>query len=522
SPLRPSGPPGSPLAAGPRGPMERSPATADAAAAAASLTAKQLTVEHAGENRTLLLVEGAEAAALAQALSGWLGHSRFYLTRPGDDAIVPLTAALPGGLTLSLHAPPRAGAGGSPDALSGGTASASSLPQAQLAPAAPPARRRAYTAPWAEEGAPPGRRRAPLAGERRGLWRAAPLGLAAGLLAEDPAPLDAGDAGHAADSWRRPHPEAAAAQAPWSDPWARDEGPAEHLESPVLRTDTAGTGLPMAEVEEAVANLDRFSRLSTDLANERTLLAWMRTSMAAFRSTVCFLSLVGGLSYQAARVMMVAACVVSAVSGIRRYSKIKQATFSPVPPREFGRLSIYWFAFLMVTCNLAIAAGMLSPSWAKTLADAQLGWRRSPPRHDVRLARGFGAALIGSGGVPSWSSGLGCPPRHAAGLGHLHCALGPRPDLTLGDEAPVLDPRARGHAPTAPRRARLPGGLGASCRPRRRPCSARAYASRRSGETSAAARPQASATSGRDVHPSFAHVPPPSPSAAPPSSFPPP
>ena len=37
--------------------------------------------------------------------------------------------------------------------------------------------------------------------------------------------------------------------------------------------------------------MERFNRLSTDLANERTLLAWIRTSLAAIRTLFTYLGL---------------------------------------------------------------------------------------------------------------------------------------------------------------------------------------------------------------------------------------
>merc|ERR1712151_768553 len=42
---------------------------------------------------------------------------------------------------------------------------------------------------------------------------------------------------------------------------------------------------------EVVTALERFNRLSTDLANERTLLAWVRTCLAAVRTGVSYLGL---------------------------------------------------------------------------------------------------------------------------------------------------------------------------------------------------------------------------------------
>lgn len=331
-----------------------------ASMAAAALAAKRLTVTHGGESYTLLLVEGAETAALAGMLSArlCLGRSRFYLTLPDDDVMVPLTAALPDGLTLALHSvgglrrvgEKSRGASPSP-AMGSGFPTPAESPPASRAPGTPreasPSKApnkssivfddlsQMYALPSTADSAwdvVRGRL-------TRKTWSQLPAQLATSLLAEDPRPEDLGTKTQRKRSL--------------SDA-SMDSMAVDHRLNSMA-----------ADVEETVERLDRFSRLSTDLANERTLLAWMRTSMAAFRSAAVFISLTGDFSYQAARVAMLAACVFSAISGIRRYTNIKKVTFMSQPPLWFGRLSIYWFVWLMLICNVAIGVGMSAPFWAK-------------------------------------------------------------------------------------------------------------------------------------------------------------
>merc|ERR1719221_2065115 len=115
----------------------------------------------------------------------------------------------------------------------------------------------------------------------------------------------------------------------------------------------------------AAESIDRFGRLSTDLANERTLLAWLRTAMAAIRTAFSFMDLSAGdhgffwmSSVVMSRVAMITAILVATLTGIRRYSCVKQVTYMLYPPQNFGRLSIFWFNFLIVACFAVILPGM--------------------------------------------------------------------------------------------------------------------------------------------------------------------
>lgn len=114
----------------------------------------------------------------------------------------------------------------------------------------------------------------------------------------------------------------------------------------------------LRETNEVV---DRMQRLNTDLANERTLLAWTRTSLAAMRTAFAFLAVTGegamlvGLHFS--RWGMATLCLLAAGMGIRRYVQVKRITFQPVTPDvRFGRISIHWFTwFLSIACAVMSA-----------------------------------------------------------------------------------------------------------------------------------------------------------------------
>jgi len=137
----------------------------------------------------------------------------------------------------------------------------------------------------------------------------------------------------------------------------------------------AGSNLTNVEVavvavEEAVKSVDRFSRLSTDLANERTLLAWIRTVVSAMKVailmvTVHGLGFIGRTEVFFSKFIMLLIMVVGTLSGIARYNKIKEALLLPEPPQKFGRPSIYWFLYLNVVCTAAAVLGLCLDVWQK-------------------------------------------------------------------------------------------------------------------------------------------------------------
>lgn len=112
------------------------------------------------------------------------------------------------------------------------------------------------------------------------------------------------------------------------------------------------------------------SRLSTDLANERNLLAWGRTAMAAARTALAFLGLVGnndfgvGLVYTTSIGFGVIA-VWMMIQGSLRYKQIKNILLLPEPPIHFGRLSNNPIVLVLVVLLVLLVIGNSADSWSK-------------------------------------------------------------------------------------------------------------------------------------------------------------
>jgi len=110
--------------------------------------------------------------------------------------------------------------------------------------------------------------------------------------------------------------------------------------SPVLRE--AGA------VERSMVDVKRMSRVATELANERTLLAWARTALAAERTVFSFLGYKATISqshvwqhvYYASTAILATIAVVLGLVGVDRYNKIKRALTKRDPPKYFNRVSL--------------------------------------------------------------------------------------------------------------------------------------------------------------------------------------
>jgi len=311
------------------------------------LEAKKLTVGFETDTCTLFLVDGADSASLCHALDARfsLNGRAFFLTLPGSNGIVPLTASLGDGLALTLNVRP---------ALAGVVASAAPVAASQeaSAPSAPflfPAGQQEVPAPCAPKSLP--------VDQRTNSPRAAPL---LQQVEAQPSPRN-----------RAERLEALSGSVQMNEipqhPSLTRHGS--------IASGHMGTGISRSMSEQQLADtaqaIDRCSRLSTDLANERTLLAWTRTGMAAMRTALAFktleikdLGLLVILSHEAARLSMALVFISAAILGVIRYKRIKDITYTyTIPDVRFGRLSIHYFTVLVIVGTLALLAAQLADSF---------------------------------------------------------------------------------------------------------------------------------------------------------------
>ena len=107
--------------------------------------------------------------------------------------------------------------------------------------------------------------------------------------------------------------------------------------------------------------VERFSRLTTELANERTLLAWIRTTLASMRTAYSLSSLESNdgafwrVLTEGAELTICLFVVATAFNGIVRYQRIKNALLSTKPLRRFGRLTLRPYNGLTSLVAVAVA-----------------------------------------------------------------------------------------------------------------------------------------------------------------------
>lgn len=144
-------------------------------------------------------------------------------------------------------------------------------------------------------------------------------------------------------------------------------GSGSSLREPLLSNSSVP---PEAKSETPLQGLERLSRLATELANERTLLAWIRTCLAGIRTLFTHIALSGTSSGWVAfivftEVTMAALIIVTSITGATRYYKIKAILSQKIPPQDFGRFSIQPLAAVVITAGIASVTGVLSQGWSK-------------------------------------------------------------------------------------------------------------------------------------------------------------
>ena len=130
-----------------------------------------------------------------------------------------------------------------------------------------------------------------------------------------------------------------------------------------------GASSSSAKQLSLISSMQRMSRLSTDLANERNLLAWGRTALAAARTALAFLALTGnndfgvGLVYTTSIGFGVIA-VWMMLQGGMRYRQIKGILLLPEPPVHFDRLSNLPVHVVLIALLVLMVIANSADSWS--------------------------------------------------------------------------------------------------------------------------------------------------------------
>lgn len=120
--------------------------------------------------------------------------------------------------------------------------------------------------------------------------------------------------------------------------------------------------------EQFVDALTRLSRLTTDLANERTLLAWIRTALASARTTVSFLALSGSspfgdVSTKICYIGFAVLALLMMAQGAERYKKIKTILQMPNPPLYFDRLTTIPLNLTLIAVLALVVLATAADQW---------------------------------------------------------------------------------------------------------------------------------------------------------------
>mmetsp|Transcript_7368 Transcript_7368/g.16130 ORF Transcript_7368/g.16130 Transcript_7368/m.16130 type:complete len:383 (-) Transcript_7368:47-1195(-) len=348
---------------------------------------KKLLVHHeaTGESFQVALYDGLDSTSILHSIAARSGipFQAIYLTVSGDadNTIVPLSSALPDGMELVVHqrlqrAPPSehfldtqsvhsmadvVAAAAAATAANDGPGSpqppllqgSSSFPDsATLASTTGTGGGTAAASFNSERGG----ERPETAGGGGGLWSRQPL------LARK----------HDSQDYLEMRP---VAQNPVPSSVASGIAPGHSTQTSGLMRRVGRFMQSSQEAREQQVNLvnamEKFSRLATDLANERTLLAWVRTGLAAIRTIFPFYAMVatdrvGAIGLVTAQVIMAFYVLVLAYTGHNRYSAIKTILAQREPPDHFGRVTVRFASLVLFVSGAVVAFGICTRQWVSS------------------------------------------------------------------------------------------------------------------------------------------------------------
>jgi uncharacterized membrane protein YidH (DUF202 family) len=121
---------------------------------------------------------------------------------------------------------------------------------------------------------------------------------------------------------------------------------------------------------EALTSIQRMNRLASDLANERNLLAWSRTSLTCVRTAVTFTVFTGVTQFGTAAVgiMTIGFSVVGLYGlahGLQRYRRIRDILCDPDPAVEFHRMSNLPMFFFLGAMFVLLIVAQAATQWER-------------------------------------------------------------------------------------------------------------------------------------------------------------